>query len=165
MTKPNQIQTIFLDLDGVCCQWWETALKLFPAAPPMPDEGPLSYWVSDHIGVHKRVVDAAVDDAGIDWWATLPEYQWFNNLYEGLCRLGPKVVFLTASGHFRHAPNGKLKWLQSRLGSGFDDFIITRHKHLLANPLSVLIDDSPDMIKRFGDAGSSPGCARTARAR
>ena len=148
----SQLETIFLDLDGVCCQWWESALRLFPDAAA-PAEGPLSYWVSDHIGVHKSVVDAAVDAAGVEWWASLPEYPWFNTLYDSLCKLGPKVVFLTASGHFKHAPNGKLKWLQSRLGSSFDDFVITRHKHLLANPLAVLIDDSPDMIRRFSEAG------------
>jgi len=149
----NPLETIFLDLDGVCCQWWETAIKLFPTAPPVPERGPLPYWVSEHIGVHKDVVDLAVDESGSDWWANLPEYPWFMHLYNSLVRFGPKVVFLTASGHFKHAPNGKLKWLQNRLGERFDDFVITRHKHLLAHPRAVLIDDSPSMIQRFSEAG------------
>lgn len=150
--RHDQIQTIFLDLDGVCCQWWESALKLFPTATA-PADGLLSYWVSEHIGVHKSVVDDAVDQTGIDWWTNLPEYPWFNDLYNVLSSLGPKVVFLTSPGHFKHAPNGKLMWLRSRLGSTFNDFVFTQHKHLLANPSSVLIDDSPDMIRRFSEAG------------
>ncbi len=149
----SQIKTIFLDLDGVCCQWWETAHKLFPHAAPIPETGTLSYWVSEHIGVHKDIVDGAVNERGVDFWADLPEYPWFFDLYNGLCRVGPEVIFLTASGHFPFAPNGKLAWMQSRLGERFDDFVITRHKHLLANPFSILIDDSPAMIDSFSKAG------------
>jgi 5' nucleotidase, deoxy (Pyrimidine), cytosolic type C protein (NT5C) len=143
------IDTIYLDLDGVCCQWWESALALFPDAPPIPATGPIPYWVGEHIGVSREDVDDRINSYSSGWWENLPEYIWFRDLYTQLSGFRQQIVFLTASGHFPYAPNGKVAWMQKRFGKDFSDFIITRHKHLLANYRSILIDDSPEMIDRF----------------
>lgn len=146
------IRTIYLDLDGVCCQWWESAHRLFPDAPPIPSEGLLPYQLNEFIGVPKWEVDVAVEDAGPLWWASLPEYSWFDHLFSYVSSVCP-VIFLTAPSAFTHAAIGKAEWLRHRFGYHFDNFIITNHKQDLASPKSLLIDDSPHMIDAFAKAG------------
>ena len=146
------IRTIYLDLDGVCCQWWESVHRRFPDAPPIPAEGLLPYDISEFLEVPRWDIDFTVEDAGSVWWATLPEYSWFRPLYQYLSGFCP-VIFLTAPGPFTHAYEGKAEWLRRRLGFNFDNFIITNHKQDLASAKSLLIDDTPRMVDAFTKAG------------
>ena len=146
------IDTIYLDLDGVCTQWWETAAKLFPETSFSPT-GPLPYQLEELFGTTADEITRRVNAQGVFWWATLPEYPWFRELYNELCGTGKDVVFLTASGHYPHGATGKVIWLQDRFGSTYDQFVITRLKHKLAHGSAVLVDDSEAMVEKFNKAG------------
>jgi hypothetical protein len=148
------IDTIYLDMDGVATQWWESASKLFPSAV-VPPTGPLSYLVEGHFKCTSDDITRVINEQGVAWWATLPEYPWFDDLYSALLGTRKELIFLTASGHYPHGATGKVIWLQDRFGCTFDSFVITRLKHKLANKSAVLIDDSEKMCESFKNAGGN----------
>lgn len=49
--------------------------------------------------------------------------------------------------------SGKARWLKAFFGNRFDRFALTAHKHLLANPNTILIDDREQNVTRFLAAG------------
>jgi hypothetical protein len=146
------IDTIYCDMDGVATQWWESAAKLFPETA-IPPTGRLPYQLEGFFNTTSDEITRRVNAQGVAWWATLPEYPWFQELYNELCGTGKDVVFLTASGHYPHGATGKVIWLQDRYGPTYDQFVITRLKHKLANRTAVLIDDSEAMYGKFRAAG------------
>jgi hypothetical protein len=79
-------------------------------------------------------------------------YPWFEALMANLRRLAEKVVFVTSPA----SAQGKRQWLINQFGVKFQDFIFTCQKHYLARtPYSVLIDDSPENVRLFREAGGA----------
>lgn len=48
---------------------------------------------------------------------------------------------------------GKMMWIANQFGLGFDRYFITHHKHMFADPNTILIDDSEDNVKEFRKQG------------
>lgn len=45
--------------------------------------------------------------------------------------------------------SGKIRWIKQHFGGSFNKYILTPHKHLLARPGHILIDDSPGNCQSF----------------
>lgn len=106
------------------------------------------FYAYDVMGIEKDAFWEAVAAAGENLWTDLPEYEWFAELLQALRAIGD-VTFLSSGTYAPWSLSGKLKWLQLRFGTDFQDYIFTASKHLLASPHSILIDDYEANVTRF----------------
>lgn len=146
--------TIYLDMDGVCCNFIEATAVLFGRTY---DELILSwpdgmYSLSERLEITEEELHAKIDEHGNGFWTGLAEYSYFKPMYEYLRMFG-EVIFLSTPTWNPASLDGKLTWLQDRYGRNFRDYIFTTHKHRLANMTTILIDDHPENCKKFAEAG------------
>lgn len=145
--------TVYLDMDGVCCDWTSAVARLFGHANILQEPWPVSTeWLHDRLGVTEQALWDKVDDAGVDLWSELEPFPHFQKLYCGLCEHAD-VYFLTSPGWSDHAAAGKVRWLQKHVESPFDRFILTRHKHLLARADALLVDDWSQHVTAWNKGG------------
>ncbi len=88
------------------------------------------------------------------FWEDLSVYPGSHELVERLESRGD-VIFCTDPSGDDDAATGKIKWLKRH---GFvkpdgNNYVLTHHKHLLAKPGVVLIDDYPANVERFIEHG------------
>jgi 5'(3')-deoxyribonucleotidase len=145
-------------MDGVLTAWSETVARMFGhRIPPPPAKVPYDIWES--FGVSEKELWAAVNAEGPSWWEHLDEYEWSEELYARLQALATGrdalLVICTSPCAKGHSAMGKQRWMNRFTGSIFRDIVITPHKHLLARPNAVLIDDSPDKVEKFRQYGGS----------
>ena len=148
---------IYLDMDGVCTDFITPAIEAHGLEPGAT----LDRWAREHPGEFYPfdVLDMEPDtfwgplaDLGEAFWVGLKAYEWFDEMFARLNRLG-HVVFLTSPTQAPASVSGKLRWLQDRYGMGFQDFVFTTHKDRLAHGNAVLIDDYDVNVSRFVDRG------------
>ncbi len=144
---------IYLDMDGVCVDFIGAAMSAQGYDPKIL----LARWRQEHPGslypeplLNKPAMEFFTHENlhSREFWAGLVPYSWFDHLYSELDRLG-HVIFLTAPTPFPGCVSGKHEWLIEKFGSGFMDFIFTRHKSRLAHPNAYLVDDMPFNIDPF----------------
>ena len=150
MPKPS---LIYLDMDGVCCDFFAAATRINGYDPSTV----FATWAQHHrgefylykvLGIDSDTFWDHIAEGGETLWRELGEYPWFAHMYGELKKLG-RVVFLSASTRHPSCPAGKLHWLQDRFGTAFNEFIFTSHKDLLAHAGAVLIDDYEPNINAF----------------
>lgn len=147
---------IYLDLDGVLCDFAGSAIRLFrepEEAAAILDNWPRGEWdIHKILNVSPATFWQRIDTAGEDWWALLPEYQWAQTL---LRVVADHDEFTIASSPSLHPSSsaGKIRWMKSRFHDGFRAWMLGEHKHLLAGPGRTLIDDSERNCERFTAAG------------
>lgn len=133
---------IFLDMDGVLCNFVQASL----VAHNRPEK-------HDEITTWEYFKTWGISDAefwakcsGVKFWARLNEYPWARKLVDTADRLA-EHYFLTAPTSTKRAECivGKEQWL------GGDSFrmIPTEHKHLIAAPGRVLVDDNEKNIANW----------------
>lgn len=150
--KPD---TIFLDMDGVLSDLIGGILKLHNI--PQEERVCIRKYDDDLYNM-VRMSRAALWES-IDYrefWYSLDPFVWANELLAKCRRLVPNVYVLSSPAGGAESAAGKLLWLTKNFGGGskgFRDFILTPHKHLLAKPTAILIDDREDYCKSFSDAG------------
>lgn len=84
-----------------------------------------------------------------DFWRDLKPYPWFQGL---LKLLEPYEWFFCTSDCYAQDPNcakQKLLWMYDTFDTSFDRYVLTKHKHLLADGNTLLIDDSATNCRRF----------------
>jgi 5'(3')-deoxyribonucleotidase len=90
------------------------------------------------------------------WWRDLPWTRLGECLF-GLCRsiFGTENLYLCSTPtDFDGCREGKFRWVQTHLPPFFHDrLILTKHKHLLAAPGRLLIDDRVENCENFIKAG------------
>lgn len=133
---------ILLDMDGVLCNFVQASLDVHERTEKHDDIKTWGYYS-----------DWGMSDAdfwnkcsGVAFWATLTEYPWAGQLVATADSLA-EHYFLTAPSSTRRAECivGKEQWL---LGQCYR-MIPTEHKHLLAAPGRVLVDDSEKNITNW----------------
>lgn len=140
---------ILLDMDGPVCSFVDHAL----ATHGKQGTKITSWDIETHIGMSVEKFREPIIKAGASWWRAIPELPWWRELFDLAKRESDEVFFATSPALFSAAPIGKAEWLRDRLGEEFDDFVFTKHKHLLAGPGKVLIDDSEDNVRKFNQHG------------
>jgi len=81
------------------------------------------------------------------WWAELEPYPWLEELVDLIEKRGSWYLCTAAAS--LAALHGRVRWIKRIFGSQFDRFVFTRHKHLLARPHTLLIDDTPKQVEDF----------------
>lgn len=124
---PEHSRLVFFDMDGTTVGW----------EPPPPR------W--------------ALADERHDWWAGLPRAPWAAALVTvALTAVGPpRVFFLSRPTDDPRSYSGKAEWVKNHFPDLSGQLILTQHKHLLAGPGRVLVDDKPVYACGWEAAGGS----------
>jgi 5'(3')-deoxyribonucleotidase len=150
------MKRVFLDMDGVCCDFVGGVFNLFGKKLNEEEWPKGAYDIAKVLGVTEGELWTKVDEAGWVFWFNLREYPWFKALYDSLTKWSDgELYFLTSPSKHASCLAGKREWLSKRLGKMFDKVIYTKHKHLLAGSETYLIDDSDKNVDEFRAAGGS----------
>lgn len=157
---------LFLDMDevladfigGACRVWGTTEAEVLPhwtrgvwnIIPPLsralklPELTEAEFW-------------APIVERGEDFWRSLPMLPWARELVDLVHKLsGGDWYVLTSPGPHPSALTGKARWLRGRLGIQHEQMIPTPHKHLLAAPGRILVDDREDNCRDwYGHLGKA----------
>ena len=144
---------ILVDMDGVCTDFHTAGISVNEGDPSeVYRDWERNYrgvfFIYDVMGIEKDEFWGAVAAAGERFWVDLKEYEWFAEMLKSLQAIGD-VTFLSSGTYSPWSLSGKLKWLQTRFGTAFQDYIFTASKHLLANSHSILIDDYEENVTGF----------------
>lgn len=90
---------------------------------------------------------------GAEFWANLEILPWMDALVKTVRAATDDWHLVTAPSTCSTSYNGKIRWIRRHFGSQFDRFSIHPHKHLYAQPGSVLIDDRESTVERFRQHG------------
>jgi len=152
---------IFLDLDGVLCDFASAAIRACGHEPSAvwarlePGEPSWNFWTA--MGLTPNDFYGVLEAQGERFWQHLEPYPGILDLVLG-CQDIADTYFLTAPTLDPNSLSGKVRWLQSRFGRGTGSgmCVLARHKELLAGPGALLIDDREETVTKFraahGDA-------------
>lgn len=144
---------IYLDADGPFVNWTQGVFTLYKgnnlSSHPKVKPGQNA---AQALGITKTEMWSKIAKSGAKWWADLEPQPWARDFYQELSRID-QVMFLTSPSHIPDAHKGKVQFLHKFFGRGFRDYIMTKHKYLLAKPGDVLIDDHEHNTEAFTQAG------------
>jgi len=147
---------ILVDLDDVLVDFVGAAVKLHKRSMAELNEKriPGTWDISKPLGLSPTEFWYPINHvAGSSFWSNLEKLPWYNELLEAVkAKTNDWYIVTTPSLHLSSYA-GKLAWFVSTFGSSFNQYVLTQHKHLLANEQTILIDDSDRNIKKFCDAG------------
>lgn len=138
--KDQKLQ-IYLDMDGVICDW---------------DKQYLTYFKTTAEDIKKKYNEAMIwkliAKAGIRFWT---EMEWMPDAKKLWYFVKPyRPIILSSPARIKAAPKGKQLWVRRELGR--DVLLIlkqSRDKKELTNEKSILIDDREDNIKDWKRSG------------
>jgi len=157
MPTMSEINTVLLDLDNTLVDFNAAVYKLFGLSKTFVKEP------TEWHGIHKSLSEALrrevteaelwarVADAGEDWWANL---EWLPGAKDMVCeikRLGLEIYICSSTSWIPSSATGKLRWVARNIPSC--ETFLCRHKHMLAAPDRLLIDDAPHQVESFRKAG------------
>lgn len=138
------IKKIYLDMDGVLCDFEKRYFHLF-------DETPGETRDKKNFNPNWKVFVKGENFATLDWYPGGKELLSFIKKYP------VDVEILSSSGGEKfhgEVTVQKIKWLRSH-GINYKANIVPgrKHKKDYATPEMILIDDTPDVIESFNKAG------------
>lgn len=140
---------VYVDLDGVCVDLFGAYYRAFGKPEPRDWTNWLEDFPSDWDYVYELIFENAPT-----FFRDLREYEWLDVLWETLSNVAEPVI-LTAGGRPVQCFSDKVVWIRRKFGTNFKDYIITSRKSDLASPGRFLIDDLPQHVKDFSDAGGT----------
>lgn len=154
----------FLDLDGVCADFHAGASRL-AGVPPITsadhraigERNSTTYRLEDRMG---NDIWQRIERAGSAFWSELEPTPWLDAMFELVDEASDDVFVLSSPGHLAaSAVPGKVAWCRKYLPRiPVRNLIFTGHKHLMADPDRLLIDDSDDMLDAFALMGGQTWC-------
>ena len=154
MTYTPRFTEIYVDIDGVLADFFGGVCDLVgvQARPPTTFDG-----LADAFGLSNNALWAQIDGAGSRFWSELKPYGWNEELL-GICRnIATRGVYIASSPSWHgSSAAGKIEWMTKQFaapGEHYREFMIGPHKHLLAHPWAILIDDSPAKIAAWDESG------------
>jgi len=143
---------IFLvDMDGVLTDFVDAACRVhgttfMQLAAKWPNG---DYNIANILGLRPFEFWEGIDKAGEDFWINLRPTDIKTEL---LYLLGNNDKYIATSPSMNPVcASGKMKWI---IENGFSrHFVITPHKHLMANRDTILIDDADRNVDKFTKAG------------
>jgi hypothetical protein len=125
-------KTIFLDMDGVLCDFTGSALRLHGINLDVDTQWPAgaSYEFYEAFGMTEDECWGPINEAGAAWWATLPLFDWTNPLValveDVAARTGRDVGIATSPDRNGFSAQGKTVWIQTHFPR------LSRRLHALA---------------------------------
>lgn len=144
----------YLDMDGVISAFTAAAWPLFTKGESYDEKNykKLGSKMEDELGIPPYKFWPTIDRAGTIFWANMPKFEWADELIE---MLGPKnICICTSPSRAPECVFGKRMWLVNN-GYGNLNYSIIKHKHLMARPGRILIDDTPKKVDKWREAGGS----------
>jgi 5'(3')-deoxyribonucleotidase len=154
------ITSIYLDLDGVCADFHGGASRLagVPSittpAHRLAADMQTTYQMEDALG---KDIWVRIRDVGAPFWEQLDPTPWLNDMMR-LFTPGISIYVCSSPGGSIASGSvpGKIAWCKRYLPSiPQRNLIFTGHKHLLAQPDRLLIDDSDEMVDAWRAAGGN----------
>lgn len=151
--KQKEALSVFLDMDEVLCNWIKAAclscnidINNKEIRDTLKETGDINSIISN------RDLWPIINKQGEEWWANLEIFPWAKYLYNRLQHETNLIFFLSSPSREPSCYSGKAKWLLKHFGKA-EDFIPTKHKWLLANSHSLLIDDYQVKLDPFIEKG------------
>jgi len=149
---------ILLDMDGVLCDWVGAACVAFGKDPEeiIKIQPSGTFDIEVGLGITRDKLWERLDGIGEDFWANwIKAYPWATQLYAACKEMAPTYILTSPSTHVVSCA-GKIRWLRTfTQDEKFRDYVLTTHKHLLAKPNNVLIDDDNEKVTTFRAAGGN----------
>lgn len=149
---PLDNKAIFCDMDGVLADFMINLLKVHYRDDLLKlyQERlfPTTWNINGELGSDEDLW-LPVDVAGESFWESIPPFDYMTRIIDILENSGIKWYIATTARHTAASCSGKMKWIKRHFGSDFKDVIMIKDKYLLANRNNLLIDDSPDNIRKF----------------
>lgn len=143
-------KNVLLDLDDVLADF----VGQFGREYGYNTSGLDTWQMSSYLGISEENFVKKLNALGIQFWGHLPKLDKCDDLVELLNSLEPTVYIVSAPTDNVQAWSGKKFWIRHNLPHIYSDrLVLTRHKHLLANKETLLIDDSPKNVKKFKENG------------
>ncbi len=130
--------SIFLDLDGVCCDFLSGLARLY--SRKLADLPVGIYDLPALFDTTFEDVDARIRGSE-NFWLGLSPYPHAKQLVQYLQQVGDVFVLSSPWPQDAESHAEKLIWADNNLGIPHDRVILTPHKSLLAAPGRILIDD------------------------
>lgn len=144
------IAHILIDLDGVLADFVTAALDVQGLPNVVVDR----WEMHECCGLTASDFWGTIDRQGYEFWANIDPYPWKDEL---LALLPTTFTVSTTPSRHPNCAAGKTAWMHQHFrgtnGKVFRDYLIGEHKHLLAAPGRVLIDDSDKNCVKFCEHG------------
>ena len=142
---------VLLDMDEVLADFVGGALAVHGwTRKQLEAVWPAGRWsIVEPMGLTEREFWLPINATGSAFWSNLAQTPWFHGLVEDVSLIAPEWYVVTTPSLDPRSCVGKTHWLRRNLGTLFDRFTFTAHKHLLARPDAVLIDDRQETVERF----------------
>lgn len=131
---------IFLDMDGVLCDFVSAALSAHGVTFGAKSYPPGEFCLEKIIGCNTKEFWRRVDFAGEYFWENLDPYPWAEVLFRELQQVG-EVIIATSPSRSPASYAGKQRWLRHMGMHGVQSMFGSR-KYLMAKPGRVLVDDA-----------------------
>lgn len=146
------IDHVFLDMDGVLCDFVTPALSLHKRADAL-QTWPAGTWdIASVLGVSDEEFWKPINEAGHDFWFSLQPYPWMDRLVS-LVTLVSDWTIASSPSQCHHSASGKVAWLDKYFGFPFRKYLLGPDKHHLGKPGHLLIDDNDKNCCEFEARG------------
>jgi len=150
---------ILVDCHEVLADFTTAALKIHGYTreqfEKLPGYTPGARDLAKQLGISKGEFWFPINRAGAPFWRGLA-------VLPNAIALLEHVISLTNDWHIVSTPSrhsssyaGIRQWVQFHIDENFSRLVLMQDKHLLANPNTILIDDSEDNIREFATAGGN----------
>ena len=146
------IEVIYLDMDGVLADFVTPSLKV-AGIPLTHDQVTTWNYFEPYMTSNEFWWKIG---ASQDFWLDIKPYPWASELFK-LCKSIAPVRFCSSPAIDPICVANKVQWLRFHgfMDSDKNDYHFTPHKHELAKPGRVLIDDSMPNVLSFREAGGN----------
>lgn len=142
---------ILLDMDEIITDFVGAALRVHGwTREQFYAKHPIGTWdMETTLGVSNTKFWKPIHEAGEEFWLNLVLLPFSAEMMYLARKIDPKWYIVTSPSSCPTSYSGKVKWLRENFSSTFKSFVITEHKHLLANPSTILIDDREKNCEAF----------------
>jgi hypothetical protein len=152
MTDSKLFEIVFIDMDGVLCDFIASAYQVHGKAYDKSTYPPGAWDIAGLWGISDEAFWKAIDKREEYFWGSLQPFQWMNEIFSEAREIGESVKILSSPHHSEYCYSGKFEWWKNRIPNDFE-LILCKSKHLLAGPRRLLIDDADHNVDAWRAAG------------
>lgn len=143
------IKAIFIDMDGVLCDFVKSALARHGRMDKYPVQ---QFDMAAELGISDAKFWKPL--VGHEFWRDIEPYEWLDDILN-LARAfsGGNITLATSPCSDPFSASGKIEWIKRHAKSMSRSFLIGPGKHHMAKNGAVLIDDNEGNCDKFIDHG------------